>query len=63
MTIENITLQFAIDTYETYGAAALSGREPGASATKDDEDKISAYLKEISAAVEKLPANARLKDI
>ena len=63
MTIENITLQFAIDTYETYGAAALSGREPGASATKDDEDKISAYLKEISATVEKLPANARLRDI
>ena len=57
MTIENITVQFAIDTYEKYGTIAVPGHRP------DDEDKISTYLKEISESVQNLPANARLKEI
>ena len=57
MTIENITIQFAIDTYETHGAASVPEHPP------DSEDDISRYLKEISQAVEKLPANVRLKDL
>jgi membrane protein len=57
MTIENITIQFAIDAYETHGTAALPAREP------ERKDDISRYLKEISQAVEKLPANVRLKDL
>jgi len=57
MTIENITIQFAIDAYETHGTAALPLREP------ESEDDISRYLKEISQAVDKLPANVRLKDL
>jgi membrane protein len=57
MTIENITVQFAIDTYEKYGTTAGLGYQP------DDEEKIPKYLKEISETVEKMPANARLKEI
>jgi len=57
MTIENITIQFAIDTYETHGTARPPVRD------FESEDNISRYLKEISQAVEKLPANVRLKDL
>ncbi len=56
-TIESITLQFAIDEYEKYGVTRIPDPR------SDDAEAISRCLKGISEAVEKSPANVRLKDI
>ncbi len=56
-TIESTTLQFAIDEYEKYGVTKIP--DPAS----DDAETISRYLKGIAEAVEKSPANVRLKDI
>jgi membrane protein len=57
LTIENITLKYALDEYEKYGLTKVPDSQ------SDEEEKISKYLKEISDTIEKSPANVRLKEI
>jgi membrane protein len=56
-SIENITVKFALDEYEKYGITKIPDYQ------SDDSEKISNYLKDISQAIEKSPANVRLKEI
>jgi membrane protein len=56
-TIENITVKEALDEFERNGITELP--DP----SSEDARKIAAYLKEISEAIEKSPANVRLKEI
>jgi membrane protein len=56
-TIENITLKEALDEFEMHGIARIPN------SSSEDATKIAAYLKEISEAIEKSPANVRLKEI
>jgi membrane protein len=56
-TIENITVKEALDEFEKYGIARIP--DP----SSEEARKIAAYLKEISEAIEKSPANVRLKEI
>jgi membrane protein len=56
-TIENITVKETLDEFEKYGIARIP--DP----SSEDAQKIARYLKEISEAIEKSPANVRLKEI
>jgi membrane protein len=56
-TIENITVKEALDEFEKHGISKLPD------SSSEDARKIAAYLKEISDALEKSPANVRLKEI
>jgi membrane protein len=56
-TIENITVKEALDEFERNGITKLP--DP----SSEESRKIAAYLKEISEAIEKSPANVRLKEI
>jgi membrane protein len=56
-TIENITVKFALDEYEKYGITKIPD------GPSEEAEKISKYLKDISEAMEKSPANVRLKEI
>ncbi|NWG03552.1 MAG: YihY/virulence factor BrkB family protein [Syntrophaceae bacterium] len=56
-TIEDMTVKSALDEYERYGISKIPE-----DSTKEGQ-KISKYLKEISESIEKLSANARLKEI
>ncbi len=56
-TIEHITVKFALDEYEKYGVTKIPDDQSG------EAGKISRYLKDISEAVEKSPANVHLKEI
>ena len=56
-TIENITVKEALDEFEKHGISKLP--DP----SSEDARKIAGYLKEISEAIEKSPANVRLKEI
>ena len=56
-TIENITLQFALDEYEKYGITKIPDYQ------SDAAEKISKYLKDISETIERSPGNVRLKEI
>jgi membrane protein len=56
-TIENITVKEALDEFERHGITKMP--EP----SSEDAQKIAKYLKEISEAIEKSPANVRLKEI
>ncbi len=57
-TIDDITVKSVLDGYEERGTTKLPDRLPDA-----DAEKISAYLKDISEAIEKSPGNVRLKEI
>jgi membrane protein len=56
-SIENITVKFALDEYEKYGITKIPDDQ------SDEAEKISKYLRDISQAIEKSPANVRLKEI
>jgi membrane protein len=56
-SIEYITIQQALDLYEKRGEARLP------TPASEGGEKISNFLKEISEAVEKLPANVNVKEI
>jgi membrane protein len=56
-SIENITVKFALDEYEKYGITKIPDDR------SDEAEKISKYLQDISEAIEKSPANVRLKEI
>ncbi|OGP76244.1 MAG: hypothetical protein A2W09_03145 [Deltaproteobacteria bacterium RBG_16_50_11] len=56
-TIENITVKEALDEFERNGITKIPDL------SSEDARKIAAYLKEISEAIEKSPANVRLKEI
>lgn len=56
-TIENITLQLALDEYEKYGVTKIPDYR------SDDAEKIAKHLKEISETIEKSSGNVRLKEI
>ncbi len=56
-TIENITVKEALDEFEKHGISKLP--DP----CSEDARKIASHLKEISEAIEKSPANVRLKEI
>jgi membrane protein len=56
-SIENITLKYTLDAYEQYGSTYVPVAE------SDEAKKISMYLKEISAFIERAPGNIVLKEI
>jgi membrane protein len=56
-SIENITVKFALDEYEKYGITKIPDDQ------SDEAEKISKHLRDISQAIEKSPANVRLKEI
>jgi membrane protein len=56
-TIENITVKFALDEYEKFGITKIPDYQ------SDESEKILKYLKDISDAIEKSPANVRVKEI
>jgi membrane protein len=56
-TIENITVKFVLEEYEKYGITKVPDHPSG------EAEKILKYLKDISEAVEKSPANVKLKEI
>jgi membrane protein len=56
-TIENITVKEALDEFERNGITRIP--DP----SSEDAQKIAGCLKEISEAIEKSPANVRLKEI
>jgi membrane protein len=55
-TIEGITLKYALDAYEQYGASAPHP-------PSEEAEKVSKYLKEMSETIEKSTANIKLKEI
>jgi membrane protein len=56
-TIEDITIQTVLETYEQAGMLNVM------MADSDEHDKITQYVDEITLAISKSPANARIKDI
>jgi membrane protein len=55
-TIEGITVKYALDAYEQYGATAPHP-------PSEEAEKVSKYLKEMSETIEKSTANIKLKEI
>ena len=56
-SIEQLTIQHVLDAYEKRGESSPP------QASSEEAEKISNYLEEISKAIEKSPANVRLKEI
>ena len=55
-TIEGITVKYALDAYEQYGATAPHP-------PSEEAEKVSKYLKEMSETIEKSTGNIKLKEI
>jgi len=56
-TIEDITIQMVLKTYEQAGTLQIKAVNGG------ENDRIAQYVNEISMAISELPTNVRLKDI